>query len=127
MNSMLISSGLPDNMWGEVVLSSNHILNRMPYKMLEVTPYELWKGYAPNLQYLKVWGCLAKVAFLNFKRESIEPRTFDAIFIGYAGSTYRYMRLNDKTICEYRDVEFFENVYSLRKYILPPVILNSPV
>ena len=25
------------------------------------SPYELWKVYAPNIAYLKVWGWLAKV------------------------------------------------------------------
>ena len=139
---MLNSSGLPNNMWCGVVLSANHVLNRMPHKKLEVTPYKLWKGYASNLNYLKVWGCLANVAFPNSKRESIGPRTFDTIFIGYASSSYRFMHINDKTICEhrdrfmsindkeiceYRDVEFFEFVYPLKKSTLPHVILNSHV
>ena len=32
------------------------------------TPYELWKGYAPNIAYLKVWGCLAKVLLPELKK-----------------------------------------------------------
>lgn len=61
MNVMMISSGLPESMWGEAILSTCHVLNRVPHKKLDKTPYELWKGYPPNLKYLKVWGCLAKV------------------------------------------------------------------
>jgi len=57
MNAMLISSGLPDNMWGEAFFTVCFILNRSPHKNLDQTPYELWKGYIPNLSYLKVWGC----------------------------------------------------------------------
>ena len=30
MNVMLISSGLPQNMWGEAILSSNYLLNKVP-------------------------------------------------------------------------------------------------
>ncbi|KAK8988278.1 hypothetical protein V6N11_065873 [Hibiscus sabdariffa] len=82
MNSLLISSGLSDNMWGDAILSANHILNRVPHKKLDHTPYELWKGYAPNLQYLKVWGCLAKVGLLDFKKSTIGSKTVDAVFIG---------------------------------------------
>jgi len=67
MNAIFISSGLPDNMWGEAVLTTCFILNRIPFKKLDQTPYELWKGYVPNLRYLKVWGCLAKVALSSFK------------------------------------------------------------
>jgi len=44
MNAMLISSTLPDNMWGQVVLTSCFILNRISYKNLDQIPYELWKG-----------------------------------------------------------------------------------
>ena len=32
MNAMLISSGLPQNLWGEAILSTNYILNRIPPK-----------------------------------------------------------------------------------------------
>ena len=61
MNAMLISSGLPQNLWGEAILSTNHILNKIPHKNKDVTSYELWKGHKPSYKYLKVWGCLAKV------------------------------------------------------------------
>ncbi|KAL0413818.1 UNVERIFIED_CONTAM: Retrovirus-related Pol polyprotein from transposon TNT 1-94 [Sesamum radiatum] len=44
MNAMLLSSGLPENMWGEAVLSACYVLNRVPHKKLDKTPHELWKG-----------------------------------------------------------------------------------
>ena len=62
MNALLNSSGLPQNLWGEVVLTANFILNRVPHRKTQQTLYEKWKGRMPNLNYLKVWGCLAKVA-----------------------------------------------------------------
>ena len=43
MNAMLISSGLPQNMWGEAVLSANYLLNKVPRKEAWKTPYEMWK------------------------------------------------------------------------------------
>ncbi|KAE8666786.1 hypothetical protein F3Y22_tig00112491pilonHSYRG00280 [Hibiscus syriacus] len=100
MNSLLISSGLSDNMWGEAILSVTHILNGVPHKKLDSTPYELWKGYAPNLQYLKVWGCLAKVGLPDFKKSTIGPKTVDAVFIGYAtnSAAYIFMLLQDYSI-----------------------------
>ena len=54
VNAMLVSSGLPSNMWGEALYSACHILNRVPYKNFEKTPYELWRKREPNLKYLKV-------------------------------------------------------------------------
>jgi len=43
VNVMLASSGLPKNMWGSVC----YILNRIPYKDCDKTPYELWKKREP--------------------------------------------------------------------------------
>ena len=61
MNTMLISSSLPQNMWGEVILSANYLLNKVPKKKVEKTLYELWRGQQSSYKYLRVWGCLAKV------------------------------------------------------------------
>ena len=61
MNALLLSSGLPQNLWREAILSANYILNRIPHKKTNKSPYELWKGQRPSYKYLKVWGCLAKV------------------------------------------------------------------
>ncbi|KAA0056672.1 ty1-copia retrotransposon protein [Cucumis melo var. makuwa] len=82
MNAMLLSFDVSDNMWGEAVLSACFVLNRIPHKRLDKTPYELWKGHAPNLSYLKVWGCLAKVPFPALKKSTVRSKTFDCIFIG---------------------------------------------
>ena len=41
MNAMLISSGLPSNMWGEAILFACDVLNRVPHKKIRKTPYEL--------------------------------------------------------------------------------------
>ena len=62
MNAMLISSSLPQNMRGESILSTNFLLNKVAKKKAEKTPYELWKGIKSSYKYLRVWGCLAKVA-----------------------------------------------------------------
>ncbi|GAA0152027.1 hypothetical protein LIER_10614 [Lithospermum erythrorhizon] len=41
----LVDFCLPDEMWGEAVLSAC----RVPHKKLDKTFYESWKGYPPNL------------------------------------------------------------------------------
>ena len=100
MNAMLLSSGLSDDMWGEAILSACHILNRVPHKKIDKTPYEIWKGYPPNLNHFRVWGCLAKVGLPEFKRPTVGSRTYDCVFIGYDqnSSAYRFMSLSDRSI-----------------------------
>lgn len=41
VNTMLISSGSCLNLWGEALFTACHILNRVPQKKLEITPYEI--------------------------------------------------------------------------------------
>ena len=43
MNALLISFGLPQNMWGKAILSANYLLNKVPKKKVEKTSYELWR------------------------------------------------------------------------------------
>ncbi|XP_075074800.1 uncharacterized protein LOC142162354 [Nicotiana tabacum] len=62
--------GLSDKMWGEVIFFC-YVLNRVPHKKLDKTTYELWKGFSPNLKFLKVWGCLAKVGLSEFKQDNV--------------------------------------------------------
>ena len=120
MNAMLISSGLPQNMWGEAILSANYLLNKVPKKKVEKTPYELWKGMKPSYKNLRVWGCLAKVAVPPPKKVRIGPKTIDCIFIGYAhnSAAYRFLvyesnipDIHQNTIMESRNASFFENVF----------------
>ena len=120
MNAMLISSGLPQNLWGEALLSANYILNKLPHKKLDKTPYSLWKGRIPSYKYLKVWGCLAKAMVPIPKRIKIGPKTIDCIFIGYAinSSAYRFLvhkydipDIHVNTIIESRNASFFENIF----------------
>ena len=54
MNAMLISLGLPQNLWGEALLPANYILNKLRHKKLDKTLYSLWKGRSPSYKYLKV-------------------------------------------------------------------------
>ena len=41
INSMLVSSEAPQNLWGEALLTANYILNRVPHKKLGLIPFEL--------------------------------------------------------------------------------------
>ena len=64
-----------------------------------------------------MWGCLAKVAVSSHKHSNICPKTFDVVFIGYAQNSvaYKFMSLFEFSVSEYRDVEFFEHVFPLKR------------
>nr|GEV66263.1 retrotransposon protein, putative, Ty1-copia subclass [Tanacetum cinerariifolium] len=71
--------------WDYALETANHILNRVPPKKVDKTPYELWYGKVPNLSYLKVCGCEALVK--QDMPDKLQQRSVKCIFIGYPKET----------------------------------------
>ncbi|GJZ33017.1 retrotransposon protein, putative, ty1-copia subclass [Tanacetum coccineum] len=68
--------------------TATRILNMVPTKKVDKTPYELWYVKVPNLSYLKIWGCEALV-----KRDTpdkLQQRSVKCIFIGYLKEMMSY-------------------------------------
>nr|GEU51454.1 RNA-directed DNA polymerase, eukaryota [Tanacetum cinerariifolium] len=67
------------------------ILNMVPTKKFEKTPYKVWHGQDPKMSYLKVYGCKALVKRDTLtKPEKLEPRSIKCIFIEYPKETMGY-------------------------------------
>nr|GEY04239.1 hypothetical protein [Tanacetum cinerariifolium] len=58
---MMSLATFPLFFWDYALESAARILNMVPTKKADKTPYELWHGKVPNLSYLKVWGYEAHV------------------------------------------------------------------
>ncbi|GJR89663.1 retrotransposon protein, putative, ty1-copia subclass [Tanacetum coccineum] len=74
--------------WDYALESATNILNMVPTKKVDKTPYELWYEKVPNLSYLKVWGCEALM-----KRDTpdkLQQRSVKCIFLGYPKETMGY-------------------------------------
>uniref|UniRef100_A0A2N9JAE7 CCHC-type domain-containing protein n=1 Tax=Fagus sylvatica TaxID=28930 RepID=A0A2N9JAE7_FAGSY len=87
--------------------------SRVLSKKIQSSPYELWNGRKPNLNYFKVWGCIAYFRVPDPKRTKLGPRAIKSVFVGYAvnSKAYRLLDLSSNTIVELRDVEFIENKF----------------
>ena len=127
VNCMLLSSGAPENFWGKTLLSVCFILNRIPQRDSDITPYEYQKGRIPNIQFFKVWDRVAKVSIPESKKRKIGPKTIDDIFIEYAldSNVNRFLVVNSKiseisinTIIEAMNVVYIENIFSFKSRIL---------
>ncbi|KAL8110798.1 hypothetical protein AgCh_026508 [Apium graveolens] len=102
------------------------LIPKVPLKHMDKTPYELWRKRRTSLNYLRVWGCVAKVLFPEHKRKKLGPKTVDCIFLGYLETTtaMRFLVLKSnidgivaKTIVEFRDATFFEEVFPMKTSI----------
>ena len=80
VNSMLDAAGLFKAWWGDAVLTLCHVLNKVPNKNQDQTPYEMWNGRKASLSYLRTWGCLAKVNVPIPKKRKLGPKTVDVSF-----------------------------------------------
>lgn len=88
---MLLNAHLPNDLWGGAILTACYVLNRVPSKSIETTPYEIWYGRKPNLDYFKVWGLYK---FPDPQRTKLGPRDIKSIFVGYAQDSKAYRLLD---------------------------------
>ncbi|GJX53576.1 retrotransposon protein, putative, ty1-copia subclass [Tanacetum coccineum] len=112
VRSMMSQTTLPKSFWDYALESAARILNMVPTKKVNKTPYEIWHGQAPKLSYLKVWGCEALVKRDTLtKPDKLEPRSFKCIFIGYLKETigYSFYDPSKNKIFVSRNAEFFES------------------
>nr|GFA39342.1 hypothetical protein [Tanacetum cinerariifolium] len=88
---MMSQTTLPKSFWDYALETAARILNMVPTKKVEKTPYKVWHGQAPKLSYLKVWGYeeFVKRDTLT-KPDKLDPKSFKCIFAGYPKETMGY-------------------------------------
>ncbi|GKA34745.1 retrovirus-related pol polyprotein from transposon TNT 1-94 [Tanacetum coccineum] len=97
--TMLNEQSIPQKFWCNAVDTSTHILNRIPIRpFLGKTPYELFKGKKPSLEYFIVFG--SKCFILNTKDylTKFDPKSTEGIFLGYSPNSKDYIILNKETM-----------------------------
>jgi transposase InsO family protein len=112
VRSMISHTSLSLNLRGEALKTATYILNRVPTKTTNKTPYELWTGQKPSLQYFRIWGCPAETWPYKPQEKKFDERTVSCYFIGYA-ERFRGYKFYDPTniiIFEINTVKFFENI-----------------
>ncbi|KAJ9542941.1 LOW QUALITY PROTEIN: hypothetical protein OSB04_029447 [Centaurea solstitialis] len=92
VRTMMCHSTLPISFWGHALETAAHILNRVPTKSVEKTPYELWKGKKPNISFLKIWDC--EVYVKRPTSEKLRPKSDKCFFVGYPKTTVGYYFYN---------------------------------
>ncbi|GJX23654.1 retrotransposon protein, putative, ty1-copia subclass [Tanacetum coccineum] len=89
VRSMMSLPILPLSFWDYALEFVARILNMVPTKKVDKTPYELWRGKVPNLYYLKVWGYEAHVK--RHTPDKLQQRSVKCIFVGYPKETMDFL------------------------------------
>ena len=114
--SLMSATHVPKHFWGEAVLTTTYLINRMPSCVLNFrTPFQTLLSAYPHIRFmshipLKVVGCTAFVHVNQQNRSKLEPRSLKCIFLGYSSSQSGYKCYSPQTRKFYNsmDVTFFE-------------------
>ena len=91
---MLLRSSLPVAFWWLAVECAAYLLNRLSTKTVlgYMSPYECVYGAAPNLKWIRIWGC--KCYALKRKadrRKDFDEKAYTGFLVGYAQQNTGYL------------------------------------
>ena len=113
VRAMLSDSKLPKKFWAEALSTASYVRNRSPTTAVKgMTPYEVWKGYKPNVNHLHIFECSAYAHIPKDERSKMDPKAKKSIFLGYGISVKGYGLFDTDTskVFHSRDVTFNETV-----------------
>ena len=111
--SILKARDVPNYMWAEGVRHATFLINRVSTRALvNQTPYEAFKGKKPNLEGLRVFGCVAYATGTRPYLQKLDDRSTRLIYIGNEPGTkgFRLFNPRAKKIVVCRDAEFNEEL-----------------
>ncbi|KAG7578131.1 Zinc finger CCHC-type [Arabidopsis thaliana x Arabidopsis arenosa] len=109
--SILKHMSIPNYLWGEAVRHATYLINRIATRTLvNQTPYEVFKGKKPNVEHLRIFGCIgyAKSEAANLKK--LDDRTRMLVHLGTepGSKAYRLLDPSTRKVVVSRDVVFDE-------------------
>jgi transposase InsO family protein len=101
--------------WAEAVVTATDLCNLLPSSTRNFQiPYKTFFGRDIKLSNLRSFGCMTYIFIPKETRTNkLLPRSEKAIFLGYVNdfSSYRFVRIESKTVCTTRNVSFDESIF----------------
>ena len=132
VRAMLYFKGIKLYFWAEAARTAIYLRNRSPSSALhQAIPYEVWFGYPPSIQHLRIFGSTCYALIPKDKRNKLQHHSFKCIFLGYSESSkaYRlYDEANKKLIitCDVAFCETSKNVEDIECQHLEELSKSSP-
>jgi len=121
---MMLHANVPSKLWAEAISTACHVRNRLPSTSLQGdTPYSVWKGQKPNVDYMRVFGCVAYAQIPQRFRKKFDSKAKKLRFVGYSIHSKAYRLMDDSTgeVSVHRNVEFNETDFESNGQSYPTV------
>ena len=82
---------LPISFWGDALMTTPCILNRVSSKSVPSTPYEVWKGATPDFNVMRPLRCATYVHNVSHEHGKLGLKGKKCIFIRYSESSKGYI------------------------------------
>ena len=113
-HALRFQAHLPFKFWGDCILTSAHIINKIPAPNLSIkSPYELLFSKPPSYNHLKVFGCLCFSSTLLRNRSKFDARATPCLFLGYPHDIkgYKLLNLANNSVIISRNFIFHEHIF----------------
>ncbi|XP_055641112.1 uncharacterized protein LOC129778313 [Toxorhynchites rutilus septentrionalis] len=102
---MLVHGNLNKRFWGETVVTTNYMQNRLSSRSITDTPYERWIGRKSNFGHISRFGVDAYCYVPSAKRGKLDSKAVKLRFDGYS-EAYRLVDEMTGKVTISRDVRF---------------------
>jgi hypothetical protein len=112
--ALRFQANLPIEFGGECILTAGYVINRTPPLILHgKTPYEVLYGMTPQLEHMRVFGCLCYIHNQGHKGDKFASHSRKCVFMGYPYSKkgWRVYDLGLGVFLISRDVVFCEDKF----------------
>jgi len=119
--ALRFQAAIPISYWGHYIKAAVYLINRIPSAMLQgKSPHELLYGSIPDLDHLRVFGCLCFTSVLP-RTDKFTPRAKKGVFMEYAETQngYRILDFESHSFHVSRDVRFVENQFPFQSDFNP--------
>jgi hypothetical protein len=96
--SMLHDQAFPFYLWAEACSTAVYLQNKSPHRALgRKTPEEAFTGSRPDVEHLRIFGCLTFSHMSSEKRTKLDPTTEKGILVGFS-EVYKAYRIYIPTL-----------------------------
>ena len=103
---------LPNSLYGEPLKTTVYILNRVPTKTTNKTPYELWTSKKLVQRHLRIWAYPIEARPYRPNKKKLDARTVRCYFVSYLVRSWGYKFYDPKVniFFETGNARFFDDV-----------------